>query len=232
MLGAGVLALYVPIAIGLHKIPFAASTEYESRRKFAEKRLGVKIPRTGDKMKRGGRLGSAQIDLPDDSDESTRVAVGRAYSLGDAYLDDLCSASQFTGEVKRKISSARVYLLPPSGTFLPYQHRQNCLTDRKGLERPHQTARPRQLADLLLADPRRPRQAQDPAPATWSGTSSTCSRPSTCTSPAAGRSSGSGTTGSWTSSRSATGSASCGTRRPPSRSPSGPGTAGSPTTWL
>ena len=117
LLGAGVLALYVPIAIGLHKIPFAASTEYESRRKFAEKRLGVKIPRTGDKMKRGGRLGSAQIDLPDDSDESTRVAVGRAYSLGDAYLDDLCSASQFTGEVKRKISSARVYLLPPSGTF-------------------------------------------------------------------------------------------------------------------
>ena len=42
---------------------------------------------------------------------------------------------------------------------------------------------PRQLADLLLADPRRPRQAQDPAPATGSRTSSTCSRPSTCTSP-------------------------------------------------
>ena len=83
LLGAAVLALYVPIAVGLRKIPFAASTEYESRRKFAEKRLGVKIPRTGDKMKKGGRLGSAQVDLPDGSDESIRVAVGRAYSLGD-----------------------------------------------------------------------------------------------------------------------------------------------------
>lgn len=117
MLGAAVLAIYVPLAVGLGKIPFAAPTEYERRRKFAEKRLGVKAPRTGDKMKNGGRLGYAQVDLPDDSYESIRAALGRAYSLGDDYLEHLCSAPQFTEDLKRKISSARVYLFPPSGTL-------------------------------------------------------------------------------------------------------------------
>ena len=69
------------------------------------------------------------------------------------------------------------------------------------------------------------RKPYTPTPA-YSG-----SPPSISTSPVKERSSGSGTTASWTSSRSATASASCVTPRPPSHRASVPGTAGSPTTW-
>lgn len=117
LLGAAVLALYVPLAIWKGKLPFAAPTEYERRRQFAQAKLGVNIPRTGDKMKGGGRLGSAQVDLPDDSDVSIRIAVGRAYSLGDEYLDHLCGTSQWTADVNQKIQLARLRLSPPSGTI-------------------------------------------------------------------------------------------------------------------
>ena len=117
LLGAAVLAIYVPLAVGLGKIPFAAPTEYERRRKFAEKRLGVKIPRTGDKMKNGGRLGSAQVDLPDDSNESIRAAVGRAYCLGDKDLELFCTPEKWTEDAKRRILLAQLQLVPPSAYF-------------------------------------------------------------------------------------------------------------------
>ena len=115
LLGAGVLALYVPLAIRHGKIPFAAPTEYERRRRFAEKRLGVKIPSTGDKMKNGGQLGSAQVDLADGSDEAIHVAVGRAYCLGDMDLEFFCKLENWTEDARQRILLARLKLATPQG---------------------------------------------------------------------------------------------------------------------
>ena len=86
LLGAAVLAVYVPLAIWQGKMPFAAPTEYEKRRTYAQAKLSVRIPRSGDKTKGGWALGVAQVHLEDSSDESIRAAVGRAYCLGDQDL--------------------------------------------------------------------------------------------------------------------------------------------------
>ena len=115
LLGAAVLALYVPLAICKGKMPFAAPTEYEERRKYAQATLGVNIPRTGDKMKEGGRLGTIQVDVEDGSDESIRVAVGRAYCLGDRDLHQFCTVPSWKKDVKQKIELARLKLIPPIG---------------------------------------------------------------------------------------------------------------------
>lgn len=115
LLGAAVLALYVPLAVWFGKIPFAAPTEYEKRRKIAQARLGVRIPRSGDKMKGGGRLGQAQVHLEDDSDESIRAAVGRAYCLGDQDLRRFCGTA-WIEDVKRKVLLAQIQLVPPAIT--------------------------------------------------------------------------------------------------------------------
>ena len=108
LLGAAVLAGYVPLAIWKRKLPFAAPTEYEIRKKYAEKRLGVKIPRSGDKMKDGLRLGYAQVHLVDGSDESIREAVGRAYCMGNTDLELFCTAQQWTEDAKRRILLGRI----------------------------------------------------------------------------------------------------------------------------
>lgn len=115
LLGAAVLASYVPLAIWKGKLPFAAPTEYEMRKKYAEKRLGVKIPRSGDKMKDGLRLGYAQVHLADGSDESIRIAVGRAYCLGNTDLELFCTAQKWTEDAKRRILLAQLQLDTPTG---------------------------------------------------------------------------------------------------------------------
>ena len=116
LLGAAVLALYVPLAIWQGKMPFAVPTEYEKRRKYAQTTLGVKIPRSGDKMKGGLQLGSAQIHLEDDSDESIRIAVGRAYCLGDQDFEIFYN-QPWVKDVKQKILLARSDLIPPKAYF-------------------------------------------------------------------------------------------------------------------
>ena len=116
LLGAAVLALYVPLAIWQGKLPFASPTEYEKRRNHAQKKLGVKIPRSGDKTKEGWRLGTAQVHLEDDSDDSIRVAVGRAYCLGDATMQALCDLDSRT-DVKQNILLAKFQLIPPTASF-------------------------------------------------------------------------------------------------------------------
>lgn len=113
LLGAAVLAIYVPLAIWKGKIPFAAPTEYEKRRKYAQAKLGVRIPRSGDKMKGGWRLGLLQVHLEDDSDESIRAAVGRAYCLGDQDLQNFCGRP-WIKDVKQKILLAQIQLVPPA----------------------------------------------------------------------------------------------------------------------
>ncbi len=116
LVGAAVLVLYVPLAIWQGKLPFAAPTEYERRRKYAQAVLGVQIPRAREKMG-NVELGFAQISLPDSSDESIRAAVGRAYCLGDKYVDFLGTAAvSWKKEVLLKIYNAINKLLPPHGT--------------------------------------------------------------------------------------------------------------------
>ena len=115
LLGAAVLAAYVPLAIWKGKLPFAAPTEYEVRKKHAEKRLGVKVPRSGDEMKDGLRLGSAQVHLVDGSDESIREAVCPAYCLGNTDLELFCTSPQWTEDAKRRILLAGSnWILPPA----------------------------------------------------------------------------------------------------------------------
>ena len=116
LLGAAVLAIYVPLAIWKGKIPFASPTEYEKRRKYAQAKLGVRIPRSGDKMKGGWRLGLLQVHLEDDSDASIRAAVGRAYCLGDQDLQNFCSRP-WIRDVKQKILLAQMQLVPPAINF-------------------------------------------------------------------------------------------------------------------
>ena len=112
LLGAAVLALYVPLAIWKGKIPFAAPTEYEKRRTYAQAILGVSIPRSGDKTKGGWALGTIQVHLEDGSDESIRGAVGRAYCLGDQDLQNFCSRP-WIKDVKQRILLAQLQLSPP-----------------------------------------------------------------------------------------------------------------------
>ena len=116
LLGAAVLAFYVPLAIWQGKMPFAAPTEYEKRRKYAQAKLGVRIPRSGDKTKEGWALPLAQVHLEDGSDESIRAAVGRAYCLGDQDLQNFCSRPWIT-DVKQKILLAQMQLVPPTVSF-------------------------------------------------------------------------------------------------------------------
>ena len=122
LLGAAVLTLYVPLAIWKGKMPFAVPTEYEKRRKYAQETLGVSIPRSGDRTKEGLQLPSTQVNLEDDSDESIRVAVGRAYCLGDQYLQHFCNVS-WRKDVKHKILLAHGKLIPPaiSASAISYQ---------------------------------------------------------------------------------------------------------------
>ena len=117
LVGAAFLVLYVPPAIWQGKMPFAASTEYEKRRKYAQATLGVRIARSGDKMKGGWKLGVAQMHLEDDSDESIRAAVGRAYCLGDQDLQNFCSRPWIM-DVKQKILLAQIRLVPPTMNLL------------------------------------------------------------------------------------------------------------------
>ena len=95
-------------------MPFAVPTEYEKRRKYAQKILGVRIPRSGDKTKGGWVLGAAQVHVEDGSDESIRTAVGRAYCLGDQDLQIFCN-SPWKKEVKGKVILAQIQLVPPTG---------------------------------------------------------------------------------------------------------------------
>ena len=104
------------LAIWLGKIPFAAPTEYEKRRTYAQAKLSVRIPRSGDKTKGGRALGVEQVDLEDSSDESIRAAVGRAYCLGDQDLQNFCS-QPWIQDVKLKISLAQMQLVPPAMSF-------------------------------------------------------------------------------------------------------------------
>ena len=94
LLGAAVLAVYVPLAIWQGKMPFAAPTEYEKRRTYAQATLSVRIPRSGDKTKGGWALGVAQAHLEDSSDESIRAAVGRAYCLGDQEIYNISAVGR------------------------------------------------------------------------------------------------------------------------------------------
>lgn len=112
LLGAAVLAIYVPLAIWQGKLPFAGPTEYEKRRTYAQRKLGVKIPRTGDLMKGGGQLGSEQVDLGDGSEGSIRAAVGRAYCLGNSAFENSCSR-QWPEDVKQWVQHAQLTLVPP-----------------------------------------------------------------------------------------------------------------------
>ena len=106
LVSALILALYVPLAICTGTLPFASRTEYEKRRRRAEKILRVKIPRSTDTMQGGVPVGSIQTNLMDDSDESIRVAVGRAYCLGDQSLQVFCDRP-WRQDVKLKILEAR-----------------------------------------------------------------------------------------------------------------------------
>ncbi len=115
LLGAAVLALYVPLAIRMGKLPFAAPNEYEKRRKYAQATLGVSIPRSGDKMTGGLALGSIQMHLEDDSDGPIDAAVGRAYCLGDEGLQYFCD-QPWPQDVKQKIWLARLKLVPPKAS--------------------------------------------------------------------------------------------------------------------
>ena len=117
LLSAAAVALYVPLAICMGKMPFAAPTEYEKRRKYAQTALGVKIPRTGDKMKGDWPLGSVQVHIEDGSDESIRVAVGRAYCLGDENLRQLRQMS-LREDLKLKVELAAHKLIPPAVTMI------------------------------------------------------------------------------------------------------------------
>ena len=112
LLGAAVLVLYVPLAIRMGKLPFAVPTEYEKRRKHAQKTLRVSIPRSGDKTTGGLALGSIQMHLEDGSDWSIDAAVGRAYCLGDQELQFFCD-QRWSQDVKQKIWLARLKLIPP-----------------------------------------------------------------------------------------------------------------------
>ena len=112
LLSAAALCVYIPIAILTGKMPFAVPTEYEKRRAYAQKTLGVRIPRSNDKTMGGWALGTMQVNLPDDSDESIRVAVGRAYCLGDKELEILCSHS-WIQDMKVKLLTAKYELIRP-----------------------------------------------------------------------------------------------------------------------
>ena len=57
-------------------------------------------------MQGGVPVGSIQTNLMDDSDESIRVAVGRAYCLGDQSLQVFCDRP-WRQDVKLKILEAR-----------------------------------------------------------------------------------------------------------------------------
>ena len=116
LIGAAALVLYVPLAIWLGKMPFAAPTEYENRRKYAQAPLGVRIPRSGDKMEGGRRLGLVELGLEDGSGESIRAAVGRVYCLGDQDLQNFCS-QPWIKDVKQKILLAQIQLVPPAISF-------------------------------------------------------------------------------------------------------------------
>ena len=112
LLSAAALCVYILIAILTGKMPFAVPTEYEKRRAYAQKTLGVRIPRSNDKTMGGWALGTMQVNLPDDSDESIRVAVGRAYCLGDKELEILCSHS-WIQDMKVKLLTAKYELIRP-----------------------------------------------------------------------------------------------------------------------
>ncbi len=109
LVSALILALYVPLAIWMGKMPFASLTEYEKRRGYAEKILGVRIPSSTDTMQGGWPVGSIQTSLMDSSDESIRVAVGRAYCLGDLSLQAFCDRP-WRQDVKLKILKTRLDL--------------------------------------------------------------------------------------------------------------------------
>ena len=115
--GAAVLLIYVPAAIIARKLPFATLTEFERRRKYAQKVLDVKIPRPGQKMKDGTLLLGNQVFLTEDSEESIKAAVGWGYCLGDQYLDHLLSSRwgemQWKPEVYKTIHIAAGNLRPP-----------------------------------------------------------------------------------------------------------------------
>ena len=113
LLGAAVLVLYVPVAIWKGKLPFAVPTEYEKRRRYAEATLGVRIPRSGDRAKDGTRIPPTLVRLDNDSNESIRVAVGRAYASGDRLLQRFCD-KPWVKDVKVEIELARSRLLPPT----------------------------------------------------------------------------------------------------------------------
>ena len=121
LLGAAVLVLYVPLAIWKGKMPFAITTEYEKRRRYAQETIGVKIPRSGDVTKDGQQLPPTQVNLKNDSDASIRVAVGRAYPLGDSTLRDFRNV-RWRKDVNLKIIRACHQLTPITGTFSIITH--------------------------------------------------------------------------------------------------------------
>ena len=116
LLGAAVLVLYVPLAIRKGKMPFAVPTEYEKRRRYAQATLGVSIPRSGDRAKDGTKLPPTQVNLENSSEESIRIAVGRAYASGDFALQQFCNLP-WIKDVKTKIELARFQLTPPTASM-------------------------------------------------------------------------------------------------------------------
>ena len=133
LLGAAVLVLYVPLAIWKGKMPFAVPTEYEKRRRYAQATLGVSIPRSGDRAKDGTKLSPTQVHLDNDSDESIRVAVGRAYASGDFALQRFCKLP-WLKDVKVKIELARLQLTPPTAIMAAITYSPELMDQSQGLQ--------------------------------------------------------------------------------------------------
>ena len=146
LLGAAVLVLYVPIAIWKGKLPFAVPTEFEKRRKHAQATLGVRIPRSGDTAKDGTRIPPTQVHLDNDSDESIRVAVGRAYASGDFALRNFCNLP-WVKDVKVKIELARLQLIPPTAISAGVSYSPELVDQSQGLQQVTIIAEPDQTGD-------------------------------------------------------------------------------------
>ena len=151
LLGAAVLVLYVPLAIWKGKMPFAVSTDYEKRRRYAQATLGVSIPRSGDRAKDGTKLSPHQTNLENDSDESIRVAVGRAYASGDFALQRFCTLP-WVKDVKVKIELARLQLTPPTASMAAITYSPELMEQSEELQQATFIAEPNASTTTNLQD--------------------------------------------------------------------------------
>ena len=117
LFASGSVLIYVPFAVRFGTLPFASFTEFERRRKYAQKVLGVRIPRSHERtFDNGTRIPAHQVNFRDTSENSILEAVGYAYSLGGDNLNNILRYARegWNGDLADIAIQATFKLNPPT----------------------------------------------------------------------------------------------------------------------